>query len=141
VIQHKWLIEPDAVNESKACDEELASGIAQVQAVKDCLRTPGNARQLVAGLRDDVPGSLGGIVICKGLEPTGFVDEIDVPVVTEHWFERELSRCKALGELYELARSRPDRQQLAREWRAGEHEWRLAGFILKMPVMEKWESK
>jgi hypothetical protein len=73
-------------------------------------------------------------VICKGMEPTGFVNETDVPVVTERWFKENFNACAALGGLYELAKGRPDRKQLATDWRNESNSWYVEGYELRLPV-------
>jgi hypothetical protein len=83
IIQHKWLIEPDGVNESKACDEEFRKGIEQAKKAEARLLNQGYARQLIPELPAVGYSFLGALVISRGLEPTGFLAETDIPVVTE----------------------------------------------------------
>jgi len=135
VMQHKWLIEPDTVNESKACDAELEKGIEQARTSKTYLNNQDYARQLLQGIPAAGYARLEGIVICKGMEPTGFVRETDVPVVTERWFTETFTESRGLGNLYDLAKTRPDRKQLAADWRNEFNSWYIAGYELRLPVM------
>jgi hypothetical protein len=116
IIQHKWLIEPDTVNESKAADAELEKGIEQARIAKTRLVDLDYSRQLMKEIPEEGYSRVEAIVVCKGMEPTGFVTETDVPVVTERWLMEQLPGCLGLGKLYDLARQRPDRKQLAKEW-------------------------
>lgn len=133
-IQHKWLIEPDTVNESKTCDAGLEKGIDQARIAKGYLGNQAYARQLIQEIPPAGYARLEGIVICKGMEPTGFVNETDVPVVTERWFKEHFKACAGLGTLYELAKGRPDRKQLAADWRNEWNSWYVEGYELRLPV-------
>lgn len=68
------------------------------------------------------------------MEPTGFVNETDVPVITERWFKDNYSACASLGALYDLAKARPDRKKLAEEWKNESNSWHIAGYELRLPV-------
>lgn len=141
-IQHKWLIEPDSVNESKACDEQLAEAIKQARTARDYL---GANKLLVKELLPEFEPAecsrLEALVISKGLEPTGFLDEADVAIVTELWFRRNLASCSGLGALYDLARSRPDRLELVKDWVLDKETVRIADYQLVVPSMGKLPSK
>lgn len=83
VIQHKWLIQPDTINETRECDRQLSDGMKQVQEVKSSLVDQTYARRLLKDIPTQGCTHLEGLVLSRGLEPTGFVTESDDPVVTE----------------------------------------------------------
>jgi len=137
VIQHKWLIEPDGVNESKDCDAELAKGIETTRLAKPYLTNIGWVRNLLPGVPPQGFSSLAGLVLSKGLEPSAFVEELEIPVVTESWFTQQLKVSSGLKAVYELARSRPDRKQLAQSWEPALVSAKLAGYELRIPGYSK----
>lgn len=136
-VQHKWLIEPDALNESKACDQELEHGIRQAVLAKAHLTDANRARELIPQIPAEGPVALEGLVISRGLEPTGFVEETDIPIVTEKWFTQNLASASGLSQLFERARVRPDREQLALEWKSEFQKVNIAGYRLLVPAMSK----
>ncbi len=133
VIQHKWLIEPDSVNESKDCDNELAKGIEKARVAKGYLTNIGWVRSLLPEVPPQGFSTLEALVLSKGFEPTAFVKEFEIPVVTEGWFTQQLKESSGLKAIYELARSRPDRKQLAQSWEPAPVSANLAGFEIKIP--------
>jgi hypothetical protein len=68
------------------------------------------------------------------MEPTGFVNETDVPVVIEGWFKDNYSARASLDALYDLAKGRPDRKKLAAEWKNESNSWHIEGYELRLPV-------
>lgn len=137
VIQHKWLIEPDTVNETRECDRQLSDGMKQVQEVKSTLVDQTYARRLLQDIPTQGYAHLEGLVVSRGFEPTGFVAESEAPVVTEKWFRRNLEMCSGLKALHDLAKSRPDRKELARGWESTQKSVKLAGYELRLPVLTK----
>jgi hypothetical protein len=137
VTQHKWLIEPDTVNESKACDAELQKGIRQAALAKAHLADVNRARELIPEIPAEGFTAVEGLVISRGLEPTGFVKETDIPVVTEKWFKENLASAVRLSQLFERAKVRPDREQLAQEWKSELHQVNISGYRLLVPAMSK----
>ncbi len=135
VLQHKWLIEPDTVNESKACDEKLSKGVSQARTAISYLENTAFARQILPDIPPEGYSSLQGLVVSKGFEPTGFLPETDIPVVTEEWFKANVRTCSGLGALHGLARSRPDRRELAKKFMSSSAVARLAGYELRVPVI------
>jgi len=132
-IQHKWLIEPDSVNESKACDVELARAVEQANLGKTHL---GN-REFARSVMPEIPAvgdiTLDGLVVSKGSEETGFLQDMEIPIVTEEWFVRQLRTGTHLGAVLNLARTRPDRKELASKWKPGKVSAKLAGYELRIP--------
>lgn len=135
VTQHKWLIEPDTANESKACDGELQKGIDQARLAKKFLSDFDRLRQFLPDLPPEGFSAIEGLVVCRGLEPTGFLRETDVPVVTERWFRENLASSGSLGKLFTHAKDRPDRRELARGWKAESHGVEIGGYHLLIPAM------
>jgi len=130
IVQHKWLIEPDTMNESRATDEQLRKGIRQGEVCKQHLSDAGYRKAI--GFEKSV-SRVEAIVVCRGLEPTGFVKEVAVPVVTEDWFLRTLSAVSSLEQVYGLAVQRPDRKQVASEWSEAPRLFHIAGYTLVVP--------
>jgi hypothetical protein len=134
VLQHKWLIEPDSINESRSCDEEISRGIRQGQIARDFLRVEENRLRL--SIRESVR-AVEAMVVVRGLEPTGFLRETDIPVITEDWFIRQLGEGHALAEIFEQAHTRPDRVAVVNNWTADETEVKLAGYTLVLPSISR----
>jgi hypothetical protein len=134
IMQHKWLIEPDSLNESRTADEELRKGIAQA-AIGTQYFAEDSYRQSV-GFKRPVR-RVEGMVICRGLEPTGFLKEVDIPVVTEEWLVQTLPTVNSLEQLYEMAKQRPDRKQIAAEWQEDSREYKIAGYTLVLPALSR----
>jgi hypothetical protein len=137
VVQHKWLIEPDSVNESKDCDQELLGGIRQAELAKQHLSNALEACKLMPEIPIEGFILVEGLVVCRGLEPSGFVREKDTPVVTEKWFKQQLAKSHCLGEIFRLAKDRPDRKNLSRDWTSIFKSVRIAGYELRIPAIEK----
>ena len=136
-IQHKWLIEPDSVNESKASDAELARAVEQANLAKTHLGNREFARRVIPEIPAEGDITLGVLVVSKGSEETGFLQNMEVPIVTEEWFVRQFQTAKLLGAALNLARTRPDRKELASLWKPGKVSARLAGYELRIPGFSK----
>jgi hypothetical protein len=115
VIQHKWLIAPETVAESSANDDELRKGATQAVQSRDVFRNNHAMVRRVLSLPSDQPiGRVEAVVICRGAEPTGFLEKLAVPIALELAFE-ELWRqaSKSLSKLWEKLSSRPDHVEAA----------------------------
>jgi hypothetical protein len=141
IIQHKWLIEPDSVNESKDADKELENGIEQARKVLRFLSaSPAQSRSVMPELPPDGPARLRAIVVCKGLEPSGFLLEREVPVVTERWFEEEIASLR-LGALYDKAILRPDRTKIAQEFGEISMKIKIGEYKLSIPAIARYSGR
>ncbi|HKW88746.1 MAG TPA: hypothetical protein VJN21_08315 [Candidatus Acidoferrales bacterium] len=136
-IQHKWLIEPDSVNESKTCDTELARGIEQAIIGEAHLSNRDFARSVIPEIPALGDIAVRALVVSKGSEETGFLQNVKVPIVTEDWFVRQLQADKKLLEIVTLAEERPDRKTLASQWKPGKVSAKLAGYELRIPGFSK----
>ncbi len=136
-IQHKWLIEPDSVNESKACDAELARGIEQATLGETHLSNREFARSVIPEIPATGDVTVSALVVSKGSEETGFLQNTKVPIVTEDWFVRQLNAATRLEALLTLAKDRPDRKALASKWKSGKVTAKLAGYELRIPGFSK----
>ena len=136
-IQHKWLIEPDSVNESKACDAELERGIEQAVIGGTHLNNRDFARSVIPEIPSEGDVTVGALVVSKGSEETGFLQNDKVPIVTEDWFVRQLQSDKKLKELLTMAKDRPDRKSLASKWKPEKVPAKLAGYELRIPGFSK----
>src|SRR5260370_38323221 len=136
-IQHKWLIEPDSVNESKACDAELDRGIEQAILGETYLSDREFARSVIPEIPATGDVTVSALVVSKGSEETGFLQNTKVPIVTEDWFVRQLNAARRLEALLTLAKDRPDRKALASKWKSGQATAKLAGYELRIPGFSK----
>jgi hypothetical protein len=138
-VQHKWLIEPDSVNESKACDVELARAVEQARLGKTHLGNREFARSVIPEIPALGDIALDALVVSKGSEETGFLQNMEFPIVTEEWFVRHLRSKTPMQALPNLARTRPDRKALASKWKPGKVPAKLAGYELRIPGFSKSE--
>jgi hypothetical protein len=136
-IQHKWLIEPDSVNESKTCDVELARAVEQASLGKTHLANREFARSVIPEIPSVGDIVLDALVVSKGSEETGFLQNMEIPIVTEEWFVRQLRAATHLGVVLNFARTRPDRKELASKWKPGKVPAKLAGYELRIPGFSK----
>jgi len=132
-IQHKWLIEPDSVNESKACDMELEKAIEQARIAKAHLASRENARRVIPEIPETGEISVESMVVSKGSEETGFLSATEIPIVTEDWFISQIKSSSGLATLHSLGRRRPDRTELAGKWKSAKVSARLAGYEIRIP--------
>lgn len=136
-IQHKWLIEPDSVNESKTCDAELVRAIEQARLAKAHLMDRGFAMRAIPEIPSTGEISVEALVISKGSESTGFVSTTDVPIVTEKWFIENIRSTQNLAAVHKLAISRPDRAEFASKWAPSKVSSKLAGYEIRIPGFSK----
>lgn len=136
-IQHKWLIEPDSVNESRACDAELARAVEQAKLGKTHLSNREFARSVIPEIPVLGDVAVDALVVSKGSEETGFLQDMEIPIITEDWFVGQLQTAPTLQALLALARERPDRKALASKWKPGKVTARLAGYELRIPGFSK----
>jgi hypothetical protein len=109
VIQHKWLTEPDTLNESNSNDEELSNGIRQAHQSCNALRAnQGLVRRALKLKESDPMGPIEVILISRGAEPTGFLSQAEIPVVEEEAFRSLLDKHRGLRTLLAALRFRPD---------------------------------
>jgi hypothetical protein len=136
-IQHKWLIEPDSVNESKACDAEPARAVEQAKLGKTHLSNRDFARSVIPEIPRTGDVTVDALVVSKGSEETGFLQDMEVPIVTEDWFVKQLKTAATMQALFTLAKERPDRKALATKWKSGKVTAKLAGYELRIPGFSK----
>jgi hypothetical protein len=88
VIEHKWLIAPDTLRESISNDERLARGSEQAARSCQYLRAHHDYLRNSLGLhRNQEINTIEGVVVSRGLEPTGFqAMNHEIPIVTERAF-------------------------------------------------------
>jgi hypothetical protein len=125
------------VNESKACDAELARGIEQAILGRTHLSNRAFARSVIPEIPPAGDVTVGALVVSKGSEETGFLQNDKVPIVTEDWFVRQLLSGKKLQELLTMAKDRSDRKSLASKWKPEKVTAKLAGYELRIPGFSK----
>jgi hypothetical protein len=115
VIQHKWLIGPDALNESISNDDRLVEGVTQ--ATNSCEYLRNNPEFLRAQLelaRHHEIQQVEGVVVCRGLDGTGFLEKApNIPIITEPAFVDLMAGAKDLPTLWGRLTSRPDHRRAA----------------------------
>jgi len=62
---------------------------------------------------------------------------MEVPIVTEDWFVKQLKTAATMQALLTLAKERPDRKALATKWKSGKVTAKLAGYELRIPGFSK----
>lgn len=115
VIQHKWLIGPDALNESISNDERLVEGVVQAANSCDYLRNNIEFLRAQLGLaRDHEIQQIEGVVVCRGLDGTGFLERSpNIPIITETSFVELMAGTGDLPSLWQQLTARPDHRRAA----------------------------
>ena len=125
------------MNESKACDAELARAVEQASLGKTHLSNREFARSVIPEIPATGDIAVDALVVSKGSEETGFLQNMKVPIVTEDWFVRQLQTVGTMQALVTLAKERPDRKGLASKWKPGKVPAKLAGYELRIPGFSK----
>lgn len=143
VIQHKWLIAPETVAESGANDDELRTGVTQAVQSRDVFRSNHALVRQELGLRDDqLIDKVEAMVICRGAEPTGFLEKLAVPIALERAFEALWQQSSSsLPKLWDKLSSRPDHIKAAERYEdapvtimVGGLRFTFPGFLLSMKL-------
>ncbi len=134
VLQHKWLIAPDTLNESTSNDEELSKGVRQAVLARDYWRADVDHLRKTLALSADEPLTIvEACVISRGSDPTGFLARPEVPVLTENAFLSLLAREPSLPGLWKLLNARPDLAEASRRFRDVKYSVSLVGIEFVMP--------
>lgn len=114
-LQHKWLIAPETVAESSANDDELRKGAIQAVQSRDVFRNDHALVRRALNLSDDQHiDRVEAVVICRGAEPTGFLEKLAVHIALELAFEELWQQASnSLLKLWEKLSSRPDHVEAA----------------------------
>jgi hypothetical protein len=143
VIQHKWLIAPETVAESGANDDELRKGATQAIQSRDVFRRDHVIVRQELGLSaDQLIDRVEAVVICRGAEPTGFLEKFAVPIALEKSFEELWQQSSSsLLKLWDKLSSRPDHIKAAARYKdtpvtimVGELRFTFPGFSLGMKL-------
>lgn len=115
VIQHKWLTAPETVKESGENDDELRVGIRQALQSRDVFRNDhALVRRALSLPNDQLIDRVEAVVVCRGAEPTGFLEKPAVPIVLEIAFEELWQKASnSLSMMWEKLSSRPDHVEAA----------------------------
>jgi hypothetical protein len=139
VIQHKWLIAPETVAESGANDDELRKGATQAVQSRDVFRKDHALVRRELGLPgDQLIERIEAVVICRGAEPTGFLEKLPVPIALERAFEELWKQSSnSLTQLWDKLSSRPDHMKAAARYEdtpvtimVGGFDFTFPGFLL-----------
>jgi hypothetical protein len=134
VLQHKWRIGPDTLNESISNDEELSKGVRQAVLARDYWRADLDNLRKTLSLPAAAPVTgVEACVISRGSGPTGFLARPEVPVLTENAFLSLLERYRSLPNLWKLLNARPDLDEAAQRFRDVKYIVSLAGFEFVIP--------
>jgi hypothetical protein len=143
VIQHKWLIAPETVAESSANDDELRKGATQAVQSRDVFRKDHALVRRELELPDDhLIDRVEAVVICRGAEPTGFLEKLPVPIALERAFEELWKQSSnSLTELWDKLSARPDHIKAAERYEdtpvtitVGGLRFTFPGFLLDMEL-------
>jgi len=138
IVQHKWLIAPDTINESSANDEELGRGVRQGRDACDCWRgSPAGLRTALGLPSTALITAMEGVVVCRGAEPTGFMSRTSPPIITEKAFRALLAPQPNLPALWAALNARPDQAASAKSFRDTTASLELAGYEFVIPVLGK----
>lgn len=139
IVQHKWLIAPETLNESASNDVELGKGIRQAIQARDHFRANNmDALRDALSLSPSEPlVAIEVCVICRGSGPTGFAAQLEVPVLTEKAFLSLLERDRMLPNLWALLNARPDLTEAAQRFREAQAPLVLAGIEFVLPVLAR----
>jgi hypothetical protein len=136
VVQHKWFAAPDTRKESASNDERLQEGVGQAQGSRDAFReNPELIRTALDLSTADLVGEIEAVVVCRGSEPTGFLGNSHMPIITELAFRRLWSETYSLPSLWSLIVTRPDQGEAAESFDDGEMSFSLFGYTFVMPAI------
>lgn len=136
IFQHKWLIAPDSVDESSANDQKLAGGIQQAVIARDAFRLNSSAlRNALRLTKSDPITQIEAVVVCRGLEHTGFFELQSVPVIMEVAFQALVGNSHNLRDAWQVLVSRPDRIKAAENVMDTKGTIKLCAYEFVMPVL------
>jgi hypothetical protein len=136
IIQHKWLIEPETVEESNSNDMQLSEGVRQAEKAIEHFKNHGEALRDALELSSSHPISeIQGVVVCRGEESTGFLGESAVPILAERAFRSLLAGGMDLRSLWQLIHSRPDLAEASTKFEDTTVSIRLGGYEFVLPVL------
>jgi hypothetical protein len=136
IIQHKWLIEPETVEESNSNDMHLSNGAVQAVEAMEYFRKDNPALRRALGLSDSDPISeIQGIVVCRGEESTGFLGEAAVPILAERAFRTLLARETDLRSVWQLTNARPDLVEASAKFEDTTTSIRIGRYEFVLPVL------
>jgi hypothetical protein len=136
VVQHKWLLEPDRVNETKANNDQLEDGIAKAKVARNYIRQNPLSIKDTFGLPDAPKGIVvEGIAVVRGLEPSGSVFDQEVPVVSELWLNEQFTAGASLESIYRGALERPDHTEASRIVEEKMGTTSIAGYTFRWPAL------
>jgi hypothetical protein len=136
VIQHKWLIAPETVAESSSNDDELRKGTIQAVQSRDAFRNDHALVRRVLNLPNaQLIDRVEAVVICRGAEPTGFLEKLAVPIALELAFEELWQQASnSLSKLWEKLSSRPDHVEAASRYEDTVATIAIGGLRFSVPV-------
>jgi hypothetical protein len=135
-VQHKWFAAPDTRKESASNDERLQEGVGQAQASRDAFReNPELVRTAPNLSTTNLVDEIESVVVCRGSEPTGFLGNSHIPIITELAFRRLWSEPYSLPSFWSLITTRPDQGKAAESFDDGEMSFSLFGYKFVMPAI------
>jgi hypothetical protein len=136
VLQHKWIIAPDTLLESAANDDELNRGAVQAVQSQDWLRAnQGFLRQALRLSSSDSITQLEAAVVCRGAEPTAFLQQASTPIISERAFEKLWQQTESLSQLWGLLQTRPDHVEAANQFQDANRIITLADYQISVPAL------
>ncbi len=136
VIQHKWLADPDTLGESATNDESIRKGMKQAVTARDYFRSNDFALRRALRLSENNPiCQIEAVMVCRGLEATGFQEVSIVPAISELAFRGLLKESRSLGEFWRRLNSRTDQTRAAKQIRDVQNSVQLCGYEFVLPAL------
>jgi hypothetical protein len=112
--------------------------VAENQAVesRDWLRA--NQDFLRRALRlapSDPIAQVEALVVCRGGEPTAFLQQASTPVITQIAFEKLWQKANNLNQLWSLLQTRPDHKEAADQFQDANRVITLGNYQIVVPVL------
>ena len=134
VIQPKWLVEPDTVDESETNNERLREGARQSVEARDYFREQRGFLSSKLGLIDsETSDQLEAVTVCRGAEPNEFLLGQPVPIISEVAFAGLRKSASTLADLWKALNLRPDKTYAAAKAAESHVRVELAGYEFVMP--------
>jgi hypothetical protein len=141
LIQHKWLVPPETVNESSANDEHLAVGVRQaIDSREYANEHPGFLPSRLDLSKTEVITRVEAAVVCRGFEHSGFFDDKNIPVVMEVAFKKLLQESPDLPTFWQKLCARPDRDAAATKVIDLKRPISLAGYEFIVPTLGRIDN-
>jgi len=136
VLEHKWIIDPDTLNQSAANDVELSKGAVQAVQSRDWLRVNQDFLRRALDLAPSVPiTQVEATVVCRVGEATEFLLQTSTPITTETAFEKLWNEASSLNEIWSLLQTRPDHIEAASQFQDANRVATIGDYEIVVPIL------